>query len=75
MYQVLELADEVADLFRNALQLSYKLKNGQAKEKVKDEQLEPEELSELTACDLSFWIASMFTDSQQQQQSVSTAHA
>lgn len=67
---VLELADEVADLFRSALQLSYKLKNGQTRQKVKDEQLEPEELSELKACDLSFWIASMFTDSQQQQQSL-----
>eukprot|EP00803_Ostreobium_quekettii_P006098 evm.model.scf_1560.3 EVM.evm.TU.scf_1560.3 scf_1560:28159-32634(+) len=67
---VLDLADEVRELFRSALQLHHKLKGTQSKTKVKKEQLEPEELSELPACDLSFWIASMFQDSRQEQQNL-----
>ncbi|CAD7695934.1 unnamed protein product [Ostreobium quekettii] len=67
---VLKLADEVVELFRSALQLHHKLKSAQSKAEVKDEQLEPEELSELTACDLSFWIASTFQDSRREQQSL-----
>jgi len=56
------LADEVRDLFRNTMALGRKMK-GVAEEDPE----EPEELADLGAVDLSFWLASMFDAPMEQQ--------
>ena len=62
-----ELRDEVAQLFRDVVKLSTKLKD------IPDadpELLEPKELETLDSKDLSFWIASLFAGSPIQQQAI-----
>ena len=62
-----ELRDEVAQLFRDVVKLSTKLKD------IPDadpELLEPKELETLSSTDLSFWIASLFAGSPIQQQAI-----
>jgi len=61
------LRDEVAQLFRDVVKLSTKLKD------IPDadpELLEPKELETLSGRDLSFWIASLFAGSPIQQQAI-----
>ena len=61
------LRDEVAQLFRDVVKLSTKLKY------IPDadpELLEPKELETLSGRDLSFWIASLFAGSPIQQQAI-----
>ncbi|KAG2483031.1 hypothetical protein HYH03_018061 [Edaphochlamys debaryana] len=64
--EVAGLAREVADLLRSTIRLNVKLNNIDASE----DQLEPEELAGLGARDLSYWIASFFSDIKVLQQSL-----
>ncbi|GMH44451.1 hypothetical protein BSKO_12403 [Bryopsis sp. KO-2023] len=64
--QVTQLAEEVSEAYRSVLQLSWKLSN--KKQEGKDDVLEPEELSLLSPSDLSFWVASLFANSEREQQ-------
>uniref|UniRef100_A0A7R9VVR1 Lon N-terminal domain-containing protein n=1 Tax=Chlamydomonas euryale TaxID=1486919 RepID=A0A7R9VVR1_9CHLO len=56
--EVVALATEVADLLRSVIRLNIKMQNITATE----DQLEPEELAELGARDLSYWVGSFFSD-------------
>lgn len=62
----MELAEEVADLYRSVMQLTKKM----GEKTVSAEYLDPEELSTLNASDLSFWVASLFDKNVQEQQMV-----
>ncbi|CAL5229221.1 g12504 [Coccomyxa viridis] len=63
--QLIQQADEVRELFRALIQLHTK----RGKVKPEDaEQYEPEELRQLGPRNLSFWIASNFRETPQQQQ-------
>lgn len=64
--QVSQLAEDVSEAYRSVLQLSWKLSD--KKQGAKDEILEPEELSLLSPSDLSFWVASLFANSESEQQ-------
>lgn len=64
----MELAEEIADLYRSVMQLTQKM----GETSVAPEFLDPEELSTLDASDLSFWIASLFDKNVQEQQLVCT---
>jgi Lon protease-like protein len=62
-----DLRDEVAQLFRDVVKLSTKLKD------ISDadpELLEPKELETLSSRDLSFWVASLFAGSPYNQQAL-----
>jgi ATP-dependent Lon protease len=53
------LAKEVAELFRNVVQLSVKLKDGSVPEALAN----PPQLKALPPRELSFWVASLFAGS------------
>ncbi|GAX85660.1 hypothetical protein CEUSTIGMA_g13075.t1 [Chlamydomonas eustigma] len=61
-----QLATEVADLLRNTIRLNVKMQNIEAK----DDQIEPEELSTLGPRELSYWVASFFSDVKLLQQNL-----
>lgn len=61
-----ELVEEVAELFRSTLRLDLKARKMSATE----EQMEPPELTSLAPQDFSFWVASLFAESQPSQQSI-----
>jgi Lon protease-like protein len=61
-----QLSLEVADLLRNTIRLNVKMQNIETKE----DQIEPEELSTLGPRDLSFWVASFFSDVKLLQQNL-----
>lgn len=60
------LATEVADLLRSTIKLNVKMQNIT----VTDDQLEPEELAELAPRELSYWVASFFSDVKLLQQNL-----
>ena len=61
-----ELAEEVAELFRNVVKLSVKLKEAP----VPPELAEPSQLTTLSPSELSFWVASLFAGNPFNQQSL-----
>lgn len=61
-----ELAEVVADLFRNVVRLSVKLKEAP----VPPELAEPSQLTTLTPSQLSFWVASLFAGNPYNQQAL-----
>ncbi len=61
-----ELAREVSDLLRATIRLNVKMNNISAAE----DQLEPEELADLSPRDVSFYVASFFSDIKLLQQNV-----
>lgn len=61
-----ELAREVAELLRNTIKLNLKMQNIS----VSDDQLEPQELNELGPRELSYWVASFFSDVKVLQQNL-----
>ena len=65
--RVNEMRDEVAQLFRDVVKLSTKLKEISD---VDPELLEPKELETLSSRDLSFWVASLFAGSPYNQQAL-----
>lgn len=60
------LAQDVAQLFKDVVQLSVKLKEAD----VEPEVMEPKELDSLRPRDLSFWVASLFAGSPYNQQAL-----
>ncbi|KAG1656248.1 hypothetical protein FOA52_006375 [Chlamydomonas sp. UWO 241] len=64
--EVAKLAGEVTDLLRSTIRLNVKMQNINAT----DDQLEPEELAELGPRDLSYWVASFFSDVTMLQQNL-----
>ena len=56
--EIKALSDEVAELLRNVIRLNVKMQNTIAT----DEVIEPAELSSLGPRELSYWVASFFSD-------------
>lgn len=61
-----ELAKEVADLLRSTIKLNVKMQSLS----VPEDQLEPKELDELGPVELSYWVASFFSDVKLLQQNL-----
>lgn len=60
-----ELSEEVSEMYRNVVRLTRKVN-----EKDLEEYTDPVELQDMNPKELSFWFASLFVQSQSEQQKV-----